>query len=205
MSGGSSDDAVLAIAHFDAERRVAVLASPHVLRPAGRRSIRATAVRKFAAEIKAWGLRRVTGDAYAGQTFRRDFEALGISYTSRRRTKSDIYDALRAQLERGRGRAARRCQVARAATDARDRGAKIDHQPGDHDDFANAACGAITLAAERAPGEDEVFVAPFSPVHVSVGRGFESGLDTANSAQPPGGWRRDSLTPIGGFHDPSCH
>jgi hypothetical protein len=29
------------------------------------------------------------------------------------------------------------------------RGAKIDHRPGDHDDWANAAAGAIALANEE--------------------------------------------------------
>jgi hypothetical protein len=32
------------------------------------------------------------------------------------------------------------------------RGAKIDHEPGGHDDFANAVCGAINLAAGKGYG-----------------------------------------------------
>jgi len=31
------------------------------------------------------------------------------------------------------------------------RGNKIDHQPGDHDDWANAACRALVLASSAAP------------------------------------------------------
>ncbi len=31
------------------------------------------------------------------------------------------------------------------------RGSRIDHLPGDHDDFANAAAGAVSLATARPP------------------------------------------------------
>jgi hypothetical protein len=81
MSGGSSDDAVLAIAYFDAARRVAVLCqliSQTGAPPFNPRG----AVRKFAAELKAWGIARVTGDAYAGQTFRKTSKMPGSAMTS---------------------------------------------------------------------------------------------------------------------------
>jgi hypothetical protein len=81
MSGGSSDDAVMAISHRD-ERGVAVLdvlMSQTGAPPFNPRD----AVRKFGAELRAWGLTRVTGDAYAGQTFRRDFEGCGAKIGSK--------------------------------------------------------------------------------------------------------------------------
>jgi hypothetical protein len=34
------------------------------------------------------------------------------------------------------------------------RGSKIDHQPGDHDDYANAAAGALVLASARSVEPD---------------------------------------------------
>jgi hypothetical protein len=62
VSGGSSDDAVLGIAHYDAERNRAVLdllVSQTGKPPFDPRA----AVRKFAEHLIAYGLNRVTGDA----------------------------------------------------------------------------------------------------------------------------------------------
>ena len=48
------------------------------------------AVRKFAEHLAGYGLNRVTGDAYAGQTFRADFEAAGIAYSVAPARTTDI-------------------------------------------------------------------------------------------------------------------
>ena len=147
MSGGSSDDAVLAIAAYDAERRVTVLCS--LMSQTGAPPFNPRdAVRKFSAALKAWGLSTVTGDAYAGETFRRDFEDAGISYSVSTRSKAEIYDAFEPKLNAGEvellddGKLQEQLLtlVIRA-------GGKIDHQSGDHDDVANAACGALVQAA----------------------------------------------------------
>src|SRR5215469_11966520 len=62
MSGGSSDDAVLAIAHHDVETGRAVL--DLLVSQTGKPPFNPRhAVRKFAGILKAWGLRRVHGDA----------------------------------------------------------------------------------------------------------------------------------------------
>jgi hypothetical protein len=146
MSGGSSDDAVLAISHLDAARRVVVLdvlMSQTGAPPFNPRD----AVRKFAAELKAWGLARVTGDAYAGQTFRRDFEDLGVSHSVSTRTKSEIYDSFEPKLNAGEVELLDDGKLQEQLLTLVIRGSKIDHLPGDHDDSANAACGAIVLAS----------------------------------------------------------
>ena len=136
MSGGSLDEAVLGISHFDAERKVAVLdvliaqtgAPPFNPRDA---------VRKFAAELKAWGLSRVTGDAYAGQTFRRDFEDLEIVYSVSHRTKSEIYDAFEPKLNAGEVELLDHPKLTEKLLTLVLKNGKIDHLPGDHDDHAN--------------------------------------------------------------------
>jgi hypothetical protein len=51
-------------------------------------------------------------------------------------------------------------------------GGKIDHQPGDHDDFANAVAGVIWLTVRR--GVDEIFQAP---IIVRASRSEALGLD----------------------------
>ncbi len=183
MSGGSSDDAVLAISYFDAERKVAVLAS--LMAQTGKAPFNPRdVVRKFAAEIRAWGLSRVTGDAYAGQTFRRDFEDLGITYSVSRQTKSEIYDAFEPKLNAGEVELLDDGKLQEQLLTLVMRGAKIDHQSGDHDDFSNAACGALILAAARTPGEDTIFFVPDLFPHASISRGFELGLEPGPVRDP---------------------
>jgi hypothetical protein len=149
MSGGSSDDAVLAVSAYDAERKVAVLCS--LISQTGSPPFNPRdAVKKFASALKYWGLSTVTGDAYAGETFRRDFEDLGISYLVSERTKSEIYDAFEPGLNAGEveliddGKLQEQLLTLVVLP-----GGKIDHQSGDHDDWANACAGSIVLASAR--------------------------------------------------------
>jgi hypothetical protein len=148
MSGGSNDDATLSIAHFDLETKrtvVDLLMSQIGAPPFSPRD----AVRRFAAEIKAWGLFRVTGDSYAGLTFRQDFQDLGITYAVSFRTKSEIYDAFEPKLNAGEVELLDHPKLTEQLLTLVLKNGKIDHLPGDHDDWANAACGAVTLAAAR--------------------------------------------------------
>jgi hypothetical protein len=175
MSGGSSDDAVFAISHHDAARRVAVLdvlMSQTGAPPFNPRD----AVRKFAAELKAWGLTRVTGDAYAGQTFRRDFEDLGITYSVSTRTKSEIYDSFEPKLNAGEVELLDDGKLQEQLLTLVIRGSKIDHLPGDHDDSANAACGAIVLATAK-PQTVPITV-PFYAGRQSSYGGFGGGISS---------------------------
>ena len=98
MSGGSSDDAVLAIAH--AAGRVAVI--DLVMKQAGGPPFNPrSAVARFATALKDYRLSSVIGDQYAGQTFKADFESHGIAYRSAGRTKSEFYEALEPALNAG--------------------------------------------------------------------------------------------------------
>jgi hypothetical protein len=148
MSGGSSDDAVLSVAAYDAQRKKAVLCEL-MSQTGGVPFNPRDAVRKFAVVLKSWGLSQVTGDAYAGQTFRRDFEDLGIAYSVSSLTKSEIYDAFEPRLNAGEVELLDDGKLQEQLLTLVIRGGKIDHQSGDHDDWANAACGAIALAAVR--------------------------------------------------------
>jgi phage terminase large subunit-like protein len=151
MSGGSNDDATFAIAHVDPEtkRRVLdVLMSQVGAPPFNPRD----AIRRFAAELKAWNLSRVTGDAYAGQTFRRDFEAEGITYVVSEQSKSEIYDAFEPKLNAGEVELLDHPKLTEQLLTLVLRGSKIDHLPGDHDDYSNAAAGAIVGLETRPLG-----------------------------------------------------
>lgn len=146
MSGGSSDDAVLGIAHVQRETNRAVLdviASQSGRPPFNPRA----AVRKFAAVLKEYGIKRVTGDRYAGQTFRADFLEHEITYVPSDRSKHEIYEAVEPKLNAGEVELLDVPELQEQFLTLVWRGSKIDHQPGDHDDWANAACGAVLEAA----------------------------------------------------------
>ncbi len=148
MSGGSNDDAVLGIAHTEGERVVLDLLESQVGKPPFNPR---DAVRKFAGLLKEYGISCVTGDAYAGQTFRADFAGHGIRYEVCPVSKSELYSALEPKLNAGEVELLDIGVLQEQLLTLIFRGSKIDHAPGDHDDWANAAAGAIYLAAGLAP------------------------------------------------------
>jgi hypothetical protein len=148
MSGGSSDDAVLGIAYADPESKRAVLAC--LVGQTGAPPFNPRdAVRKFAGVLKEYGLSRVTGDAYAGQTFRADFVNHGIQYETCKVPKSDIYEALEPRLNAGEVELLDIPKLTEQLMTLVYRGSKIDHIVGDHDDWANGAAGAIWLTKQK--------------------------------------------------------
>lgn len=159
MSGGSSDDAVLGIAYFDHTTRRAVLAMVESQTGRPPFSPRA-AVKKFTGLLAEYGLSSVTGDAYAGQTFREDFREQGIGYTVSRLSKSEIYDAFEPKLNAGEVELLDLGTLQEQLLTLVIRGARIDHQAGDHDDWANAAAGAVWLAHAAAVKQPIPMTAP---------------------------------------------
>lgn len=148
MSGGSSDWAILGVSYLDKQAKKAVLAclvSQTGAPPFNPRS----AVKKFAGVLREYGVSKVTGDAYAGQTFRRDFEDEGVTYIVSDRTKSEIYDLFEPELNAGAVEILDIQELQDQLLTLVIRGSRIDHQPGDHDDWANAAAGALVLASEK--------------------------------------------------------
>src|SRR5215469_6536067 len=179
MSGGSSDDAVLAIAHHDIETGRAVL--DLLVSQTGRPPFNPRhAVRKFAGILKTWGLRRVHGDAYAGQTFRADFGEQGVAYQVAMLPKTGIYDALEPKLNAGEVELLDIPQLQEQLLTLVIRNGKIDHQPGDHDDFANAAAGALWLVSSQA---DAIIAEPIVMITSYNRFGAIGGLT------PPPDWR----------------
>jgi hypothetical protein len=149
MSGGSCDDAVLVIAHYDKEIKRSVL--DLLVAQTGKPPFNPrTAVRKFAALLKTYGLSRVHGDGYAGQTFRADFGEHGIAYEVAMLPKTGIYDALEPKLNAGEVELLDITELQEQLLTLVIRNGRIDHQPGDHDDYANAAAGALWLVAPEA-------------------------------------------------------
>jgi hypothetical protein len=88
-------------------------------------------------------------DRYAGETFRAAFRDRGIAYETATRSASELYEALEPRLN------AHGIVVLDMPTLEQQllglvwRGGKITHQPGEHDDFANALAGVVEQVLGR--------------------------------------------------------
>jgi hypothetical protein len=153
-SGGRGDAFTLAIAHAEpapdgksAGRVVLDLlqAVPAPFDPE-------TVVSSMAETLKSYGLREVTGDQYAGEWVPAAFSRHGITYKPSELTRSEIYLETLPLFSQGRiellDLPVLRTQLLllerRTRAGGRD---SVDHPRGAHDDHANAAAGALRLAA----------------------------------------------------------
>lgn len=148
-SGGSADSFTMAISHRDGER-VVVDATREVRPPFSPEAV----IDDFAALLKTYRIRKVTGDRYAGEFPRELFRKRGIEYCCAEKPKSDLFRDMLPLLNSGRislpkseRLANQLCglerRVSRSGKDS------IDHGPGGHDDLANAVAGAADLVATR--------------------------------------------------------
>jgi hypothetical protein len=153
MSGGSNDDAVLDVGYVGADGRAvhARILDQGPRPPFDPRK----AVERFVKVLQEYGCASVTGDAYAGQTFRCDFERLGVAYHVAQRTASEHYEALEPLLNSHRVILPDVPTLEQQLLGLVWRGGKIDHPAGEHDDYAAAAAGLTWLLVghEAQPGE----------------------------------------------------
>ncbi len=89
----------------------------------------------------------MTGDRYAGETFRQDFQHNGISYHVSELTKSQLYEAFEPMINAEEVELLDIPKMQEQLLGLVIRGTKIDHMPGEHDDWINAAAGAIWRAS----------------------------------------------------------
>ena len=181
MSGGSSDDAVLAIGHRDADTRVvldlvrdqgaAVPFNPN------------KAVERFVRALKEYGVARVTGDRYAGETFRAQFAEAGINYTVATAPTSHLYEGLEPLLNSGAVSLLDVPILEQQLLGLVWRGGKIDHQSGEHDDYANAVAGVARLLSS---GRTDAQAAAFTRMCLSIGddEPRAAGLQSASDGCP---------------------
>jgi hypothetical protein len=148
MSGGSSDDATLSIAHRQDGRAVVDLV---IAQDGGVPFNPRSAVRKFARVLKEYGVSQVTGDNYAGETFKRDFEGEGIQYKPSPLNTTELYEAFEPALNAGEIELPDLPKLQEQLLTLVIRGARIGHQNGDHDDWANAVAGSawLTIKADK--------------------------------------------------------
>jgi hypothetical protein len=149
MSGGSSDDATLGIAHAEGEGNEQRAILDLVMNQGPRPPFDPRkAVERFAKVLKEYRVFTVTGDKYAGETFINDFAAHGIGYQVSELSKSELYEAMEPRLNAGRVVLLDDEKTESQFLGLIWRGGKIDHPGGEHDDWANAAAGAIREAFE---------------------------------------------------------
>jgi hypothetical protein len=144
MSFGSQDDAVLAVAHRDREGRAVLDTIVNQGPPPPFDPV--LPVRKFAELCGLYGISRVVGDRLGGETFRAKFREHGVEYVTSDKTASQLYEALEPRLN---GRQVVLLDVPLLEQQLLGliwRGNKIDHVLGEHDDWANAAAGAVVVA-----------------------------------------------------------
>jgi hypothetical protein len=159
-SGGSQDSMTLALAHHAEGQAVLDLVRerPPPFSPEA-------VVAEWAALLRSYGVSTVHGDRYGGEWPRERFGVHGLLYQVADRAKSDLYRELLPLLNSGRvelldlprlltqlGSLERR--TARGGRDT------IDHGPGGRDDVANAAAGALVLAASATPLVPSISIEP---------------------------------------------
>jgi hypothetical protein len=149
MSGGSSDDSTLCIAH-KIDRRVII---DLVVSQGGRPPFNPRlAVKKFVALLKEYGISRVYGDNYAGETFKIDYVGEGITYIASPLSATELYEAFEPKLNAGEIELRDIPKLQEQLTLLVLKGARVTHPNGEHDDWANAVAGAVWCAVSgKAP------------------------------------------------------
>ncbi|AZO12540.1 hypothetical protein EJ074_28010 [Mesorhizobium sp. M3A.F.Ca.ET.080.04.2.1] len=149
-SGGSADSMTLAIAHahgddaiLDAVREVRPPFSPEAV------------VATFAAVIRSYGIRSVTGDRYGGEFPRELFRRHGVEYRLSEQNRSDLYLALVPAINSQRVELLDVPRLESQLVSLERRTSRsgrdiVDHPSGGHDDLANAVAGALALAPSAA-------------------------------------------------------
>ncbi len=144
-SGGSNDDMVLAVGHVEGGARVV----DGVWSQDGKVPFDPVkAIEKFAGVCQAYGVGRVWGDTYGGSYFMREYLNRGVMYEVCPLHPSALYELSEAGFNRGDIRLPNHARLVEQLNALREKGGKITHAYGGHDDFSNAACGVLWLMSE---------------------------------------------------------
>lgn len=140
MSGGSNDNAVLAIAHKEDD---CIVLDCIEKQAGGTPFDPRKAVEKFCSIMDEYNCTVVYGDGYAGQTFRLDFEADGKKYQVIKQSASDILEKLEPKINAGEVRLLDDATlIEELCTLVVTRGGKVQAESNSHDDHAVACAGA---------------------------------------------------------------
>jgi hypothetical protein len=147
MAGGSNDDACLSVAHKVGKKILVDLVISQTGRPPWnpRDAIR----KRFIPTLKEFGISRVAGDDYAGETFKLDFADEGVAYRSCPLSASELYEAFEPKLNAGEIELPDIPKLQEQLLTLVLKGTKVTHQSGDHDDWSNACAGAVWAASAK--------------------------------------------------------
>ncbi len=180
-SGGSNDDAVLAIGHVDEDKR-AVIDRVMGQGPQPPFDMMA-AVARFAEEMKKYRITKVSLDNYGGNTFKEAFRKLGIEPTVNEESASKMYEAFEPLLNGGRVILLDETMVEQQFLGLVWRGSKIDHPTGEHDDWSNAVASVtVQLLPNKSQSAYEMtsVTKNWTPrATAAMGYGTRSDLDKA--------------------------
>ena len=145
-AGGGQDEYTLSIGHREDKRLVVDLVR-------AKRGVPAVITEEYAAVLKAYSVRQVHSDKYAGSWPADEFKKHGITIDYSPKARSELYlDALPA-ITSGRVELPPDSKLLtqfiglerKTSKQGRD---SVTHAPGAHDDRANAAAGLIALNAQ---------------------------------------------------------
>jgi hypothetical protein len=146
-SGGMADDMTMAIAHSEGD--MTILDAIRVVKSPSNPD---TTVHEFSQTLKQYHIIKVTGDRYAGGWPASRFAAHGITYEPSEHSKSEIYTECLPLLMGRRVELLQHDKLQKQLVGLERRTTRgtgrdiIDHAPNQHDDVANAVCGALALA-----------------------------------------------------------
>lgn len=147
-SGGSKDAFTLAISHMESGIRI-LDCIRYRTPPFSPEAV----VKEFADVCKDYGCSVVTGDRYAGEWPREQFQKHGVTYKTSDKPKSAIYGELLPLINSGKVELLDNELLHRQLLNLERRTSRagkdsIDHPLGAHDDIANAAAGALVYLTE---------------------------------------------------------
>jgi hypothetical protein len=162
MSGGTSDNAVLCLAHHENDKAIVDL----IEKQAGEAKPfdPQRAIDQFAQRLLQYGCTVVIGDAYAGSTFSFAFERHGIQFRPIRGSASDQYYDLEPRLNNGAVELLDDPTTVEELLTLVVKGAKVTHESGSHDDHANALALAVNAVLRLQQ------LAPIGAVAVAIGK-----------------------------------
>ena len=148
-AGGGQDEFTVAIGHRDGDAVI-------VDAVRGLHGSPAEIAKEFAAFLKTYGIRRVTGDRYAGRWPRDEFMRWGIRYELSELDRNGLYLELLAAMNSGRVELPPDDKLARQMAGLERRTGRsgrdlIDHPPNGHDDLANAVAGLVAIVKQPRP------------------------------------------------------
>jgi hypothetical protein len=149
VSGGSSDSFVTCIAHRE-QNTVLIDAIRETRAP----FVPSAAVEEHCELLRRFGVRTVVGDRFAGEWPRERFRECGVRYDLAEANRSELYlaalpeiNSRRVVLLDNQRLLAQLCALERRVSGSGRE--SIDHAPGQHDDVANAFCGALSLLVNQ--------------------------------------------------------